>query len=161
MRHSHPELAFVLIWFGSCAPQSLAEAAPTEALAALRAPLEAALAAGPQDEDRPRACAAAEVVSGLLASGALFLDTGALSSQAYHTLAFPALLVHLTQTQACFYDVFMLSPAGASSAHVDMLSELLSTGLARILFAFMCRSIHAQQRRCLGLQVVSAKSHLV
>lgn len=57
--------------------QSLAETAPAEALAAFRAPLEAALAAGPQDEDRPRACAAAEVFSGLLASGALVLDTGA------------------------------------------------------------------------------------
>jgi hypothetical protein len=59
------------------AAQSLAEAAPAEALAALREPLEAALAAGPQDEDRPRACAAAEVLSGLLASGVLFRDTGA------------------------------------------------------------------------------------
>jgi hypothetical protein len=59
------------------AAQSLAEAAPAEALAALREPLATALEARPQDEDRPRACAVAEVLSGLLASGVLFLDTGA------------------------------------------------------------------------------------
>ena len=40
-------------------------------VAAFRGPLQAALA-GPQDADRPRTYAAAEVLAGLLASGALF-----------------------------------------------------------------------------------------
>ena len=48
--------------------QALAEAAPSETLATLRGPLEAALAAGmPQDADRARTCAAAEALAGLLA----------------------------------------------------------------------------------------------
>ncbi len=41
-------------------------------MAAFREPLQAALA-GPQDADRPRTYAAAEVLAGLLASGALFV----------------------------------------------------------------------------------------
>ena len=46
-------------------------------LAAFREPLQAALA-GPQDAERPRTYAAAEVLAGLLASGALFAaDAGA------------------------------------------------------------------------------------
>ena len=46
-------------------------AAPSAAVATFRAPLESALAA-PQDVDKPTTYAAAEVMAGLLASGALF-----------------------------------------------------------------------------------------
>ena len=59
------------------AAQVLATAEPAAAVAAFRESLEAALA-GPQDADRPRTYAAAEVLAGLLASGALFAaDAGA------------------------------------------------------------------------------------
>ena len=48
-------------------------------LAALRAPLEEALAEGaPQDEDRARTCAAAEALSGLLACSATYASPGKL-----------------------------------------------------------------------------------
>ena len=64
----------------ACTVQVLAAAEPAAALAAFREPLQAALA-GPQDADRPRTYAAAEVLAGLLASGALFAaDAGAFPS---------------------------------------------------------------------------------
>lgn len=50
-------------------------AAPTAAAAAFRAALEAALE-GAQDVDKPTTYAAAEVMAGLLASGALFSAAG-------------------------------------------------------------------------------------
>ena len=49
----------------------MATAAPAEALAALKAPIQSALESK-QDVDKPRTWAAAEALAGLLASGALF-----------------------------------------------------------------------------------------
>ena len=55
--------------------QALALAAPAETMAALRPAAEAALTGKPQDADRPATLAAAEILSGLLASGAPFAGT--------------------------------------------------------------------------------------
>lgn len=48
--------------------QGLAASAPEQAIPALRGPLTDALQGVQQDQDRPRTFAAAEVLSGLLAS---------------------------------------------------------------------------------------------
>lgn len=53
-------------------------AAPAAAVAAFRGPLESALE-GAQDVDKPTSYAAAEVMAGLLASGALFTTEGAIA----------------------------------------------------------------------------------
>ena len=53
--------------------QGLADSAPSQALRELRAPLAEALAEGvQQDQDRPRTSAAAEALSGLLASSSSY-----------------------------------------------------------------------------------------
>ena len=56
----------------------MAVAAPAAAVAAFRGPLESALE-GAQDVDKPTSYAAAEVMAGLLASGALFTTEGAIA----------------------------------------------------------------------------------
>lgn len=80
----------MVAWHGMAAPgtadtrqpecclllQALAEVAPAEVHATLRAPLEAAVLSGQQDDDRPRTYAAAEVLAGLLAAGQ-WSETGA------------------------------------------------------------------------------------
>lgn len=48
--------------------QGLVDSAPQEAIPALRGPLTEALKGVQQDQDRPRTSAAAEALSGLLAS---------------------------------------------------------------------------------------------
>ena len=57
-------------------------------MAAFRSPLEAALK-GAQDLDKPMTYAAAEVMAGLIASGALFLT--AAGGATYITAVFPML----------------------------------------------------------------------
>ena len=52
--------------------QGLADSAPEEAIPALRGPLTEALKDVQQDEDRPRTFAAAEALSGLLASSSSY-----------------------------------------------------------------------------------------
>ena len=52
--------------------QGLADSAPEEAIPALRGPLTEALKDVQQDQDRPRTFAAAEVLSGLLASSSSY-----------------------------------------------------------------------------------------
>ena len=53
----------------------LAQAAPEEVLATLRAPLTDALADVAQEADRGRTFAAAEALGGLIASGAVFAQS--------------------------------------------------------------------------------------
>lgn len=52
--------------------QGLTDSAPSEALRELRAPLAEALEGVQQDQDRPRTSAAAEALSGLLASSSSY-----------------------------------------------------------------------------------------
>ena len=58
-----------------CPLQVLAQTAPEEVLATLRAPLAEALADLAQEADRGRTFAAAEVLGGLVASGAVFAQS--------------------------------------------------------------------------------------
>ena len=77
--------------------QVLATTEPEAAVAAFREPLEAALA-GAQDADRPHSYAAAEVLAGLLASGALFAaDAGSLVCLFNSCVSSRALLSRLLQ----------------------------------------------------------------
>ena len=61
--------------------QALALVAPAEMMAAMQSPAEAALTGTPQDADRPATLAAAEILSGLLASGAPYAGTSAFGCQ--------------------------------------------------------------------------------
>lgn len=56
--------------------QRLADAAPEEMLASLRGPLQEALQGVQQDVDRPRTCASAEALSGLLACSQTYHSAG-------------------------------------------------------------------------------------
>ena len=58
------------------AVQRLADAAPAEMLASLKGPLQEALQGVQQDVDRPRTCASAEALSGLLACSATYHSPG-------------------------------------------------------------------------------------
>ncbi len=79
--------------------QVLATTEPAAVIAAFREPLEAALASA-QDADRPRSYAAAEVLAGLLASGALFVaDAGALQVAASARLS--VTLVQASRSVIC------------------------------------------------------------
>lgn len=65
----HPSLTH------ACPLQVLAQAAPEEVLATLRAPLTEALADVAQEADRGRTFAAAEALGGLVASGSIFAQS--------------------------------------------------------------------------------------
>jgi hypothetical protein len=56
--------------------QRLVEAAPAAMHKSLKGPLQQALQGVQQDADRPRTCAAAEVLSGVLASSATYERVG-------------------------------------------------------------------------------------
>ena len=102
--------------------QALAEAAPSETLAALRAPLEEALAEGtPQDEDRARTCAAAEALSGLLACSATYASPGAA-----RVIAVKPLPV----TNGCGYMSLLLSPRKGCGSRHKSIKRLLEKSVA-------------------------------
>ncbi len=71
--------------------QRLADAAPAEMLASLRGPLQEALQGVQQDVDRPRTCASAEALGGLLACSATYHTpgphlTGAIEVRDFNTI---------------------------------------------------------------------------
>lgn len=64
--------------------QGLADSAPAEAIPALRGPLTEALKDVQQDQDRPRTSAAAEALSGLLASSSSYIGKRTNLARCWH-----------------------------------------------------------------------------
>ncbi|BDA49513.1 probable proteasome activator complex subunit 4 [Coccomyxa sp. Obi] len=114
----------------------LADAAPAEMLASLKGPLQEALQGVQQDVDRPRTCASAEALSGLLACSQTYHTAGGGGGSAWTEWVRPLLMGALAAAPLEFGDLWawavrygVYSLAEAEDPSLGLLLEVVSQPL--------------------------------